>query len=61
MGGLWGALTTGIFAAAAVNGISELLEGNTHQSVANTAGAFAVLIYSFVVTYLLAIIIDKTT
>jgi Amt family ammonium transporter len=60
MGGLWGALATGIFAAAAVNGASGLLEGNVHQFVANAAGAFAALIYAFIVTYILAVIIDKT-
>ena len=60
MGGLWGALATGIFAAAAVNGASGLLEGNVHQFIANATGAFAALIYAFVITYILAIIIDKT-
>ncbi|MCX6688775.1 MAG: ammonium transporter [Methanoregula sp.] len=60
MGGLWGALATGIFAAAAVNGASGLLEGNVHQFVANATGAFAALIYAFVVTYILAVAIDKT-
>jgi len=60
MGGLWGALATGIFAVAAVNGASGLLEGNVHQFVANAAGAFAAVIYAFVVTYILAVVIDKT-
>jgi Amt family ammonium transporter len=60
MGGLWGALATGIFAMAAVNGASGLIEGNVHQFVANAIGAFSALIYAFVVTYVLATIIDKT-
>jgi Amt family ammonium transporter len=60
MGGLWGALATGIFAVAAVNGASGLIEGNVHQFVANAIGAFAALIYAFVVTYALAVVIDKT-
>jgi len=60
MGGLWGALATGIFAAAAVNGASGLLEGNVHQFIAQIVGAGAALIYAFVVTYILATIIDKT-
>jgi len=60
MGGLWGALATGIFAAAAVNGASGLLEGNVHQFIANATGAFAALIYAFVVTYVLAVLVDKT-
>jgi Amt family ammonium transporter len=60
MGGLWGALATGIFAVAAVNGASGLIEGNVHQFIANATGAFAALIYAFVVTYALAVVIDKT-
>jgi len=60
MGGLWGALATGIFAVAAVNGASGLIEGNVNQFIANAVGAFAALIYAFVVTYVLAVIIDKT-
>ena len=60
MGGLWGALATGIFAVAAVNGASGLIEGNVQQFIANATGAFAALIYAFVVTYVLAVVIDKT-
>ena len=60
MGGLWGALATGIFAVAAVNGASGLLEGNVGQFIANATGAFAAVIYAFVVTYILAVVIDKT-
>ncbi len=60
MGGLWGALATGIFAVAAVNGASGLIEGNVHQFVANAAGALAAVVYAFVVTYILAVAIDKT-
>ncbi len=60
MGGLWGALATGIFAAAAVNGASGLLEGNVHQFIAQVVGAGAALVYAFVVTYILALIVDKT-
>ena len=60
MGGLWGALATGIFASAAVNGASGLLEGNVHQFVAQIVGAGSAVIYAFVVTYILAVIVDKT-
>jgi Amt family ammonium transporter len=60
VGGLWGALATGIFATAAVNGASGLIEGNVQQFIANATGAFAALIYAFVVTYILAVVIDKT-
>jgi Amt family ammonium transporter len=60
MGGLWGALATGIFAAAAINGKSGLLEGNVHQFIAQVVGAGAAVIYAFIVTYILALVIDKT-
>ncbi len=60
MGGLWGALATGIFAVAAINGKSGLIEGNVTQFIAQVVGAGAAVIYAFVVTYILAIIVDKT-
>jgi Amt family ammonium transporter len=60
MGGLWGAIATGIFAVAAVNGKSGLIEGNMTQFIAQIVGAGAAVIYAFVITYILAVIIDKT-
>jgi Amt family ammonium transporter len=60
MGGLWGAIATGIFATAAISGYSGLLEGNVHQFVANLTGALAALIYAFVMSIALAYIVDKT-
>jgi ammonium transporter, Amt family len=60
MGGLWGTLATGIFAGAAICGISGLIEGNTNQFMVNSIAAFTALIYSFVITYLVALIIDRT-
>lgn len=59
MGGLWGALATGIFAVAAVNGYSGLIEGNVSQFLANAAGAVAALVYAFAVTYILAYAVDR--
>ncbi|MDD1717612.1 MAG: ammonium transporter [Methanoregulaceae archaeon] len=60
VGGLWGALATGIFAAAAISGFPGLIEGNVNQFLANAAGALAALVYAFVVTYIIALVIDKT-
>ena len=60
MGGLWGAIATGIFATAAIGGYSGLLEGNVHQFIANVIGALSALVYAFVVTLVLAYVIDKT-
>jgi Amt family ammonium transporter len=59
MGGLWGAIATGIFATAAIGGFSGLLEGNVDQFIANVIGALAALAYAFVVSLALAWIVDK--
>jgi Amt family ammonium transporter len=60
MGGLWGTLATGIFAAAAIGGFAGLVEGNSTQFLANAVGAFAALAYAFVLTYGIATVIDRT-
>lgn len=60
MGGLWGALATGIFAVAAINGKSGLLEGNMSQFISQVVSAGAAVVYAFVITYILAVIVDKT-
>jgi Amt family ammonium transporter len=61
IGGAWGALATGIFAAAAIGGTGGLIEaGNVQQvwvqliSIAATAG------YAFVMTYIIVRILDAT-
>lgn len=59
MGGLWGALATGIFASAAIGGVDGLIYGNTHQFLVQLLDASAAIIYAFVMTYILAIIVDK--
>ena len=60
VGGFFGTVCTGIFATTAVCSYSGLLEGNVHQFTANVIGAVVVTIYAFVVTYILAIGIDRT-
>lgn len=60
MGGLWGTIATGIFAAAAIGGISGLAEGNTHQFLVNTLCAVAAMVFAFVMTYCIAFVIDRT-
>jgi Amt family ammonium transporter len=60
MGGVWGTIATGLFAAAAVAGFSGFFEGNVHQLMANTVGAFAAVIYAFVMTFIIAWIINRT-
>ena len=58
MGGLWGAIATGIFANPAVNSYSGLLYGNVSQFTAQVMAAGAALIYAFVLTFVLAKIVD---
>jgi ammonium transporter, Amt family len=58
-GGLWGTIAVGIFATAAVGGVNGLIAGNGHQLILQLGGAFIILAYSFIGTWILAIIVDK--
>lgn len=60
VGGLWGALATGIFASEAIGGYSGLIQGNVDQFIAQVVGAGAAMIYAFVVTFALAKLVDVT-
>ncbi|ALL01039.1 Ammonium transporter [Pyrodictium delaneyi] len=55
-----GAIATGIFADANVGGVSGLLQGNVAQFVAQIVDAGAAIVYTVVVTYILAKIVDAT-
>jgi Amt family ammonium transporter len=60
MGGLWGALATGIFATAAVSGGAEgLLWGGGTQFLKQLAGVAAVAAFAFVATWVLGWLVDK--
>ncbi|MDM7912007.1 MAG: ammonium transporter [Methanotrichaceae archaeon] len=58
MGGLWGAIATGIFANPAVNSYSGLLYGNFGQFTTQIVAACAALVYAFVLTFVLAKAVD---
>jgi Amt family ammonium transporter len=62
VGGLWGTLAVGLFASAtATAGVDGLLYGGgVDQLWRQAVGAFAVLFFSFVVTYALGFGIQKT-
>ena len=62
VGGLWGTIAIGFFAtAAAPAGVDGLFYGGGFDQLWRQAvGAFAVLIVSFVVTYLIGLILEKT-
>lgn len=59
MGGLWGAIATGIFADASVGGVSGLLQGNVAQFVAQVVDAGVTIAYTVAVTYILAKVVDS--
>jgi Amt family ammonium transporter len=60
MGGVWGALATGIFASSAISGTSGLLEGNGAQVLTQLVGIIAVATFAFIVTWILGKLIDVT-
>ncbi len=57
IGGLWGAIATGIFASVGAVG---LIGGNFDQFAINTLDAIIAVVYAFGVTYVLAVVVDKT-
>ena len=62
VGGIWGALATGLFASTAVNpdGADGLFFGNAHQLTVQALGVGSTIAYSVVVTYIVLKIIDVT-
>jgi len=62
IGGLWGTLAVGLFASAATTaGVDGLLYGGgVDQLWRQAVGAFSVLIFSFVVTLVIGLAIEKT-
>ena len=62
VGGLWGTLAVVLFASAATTaGVDGLFYGGgVGQLWRQAVGAFAVLIFSFVVTYAIGFLIQKT-
>jgi len=62
IGGIWGALATGLFASVTMNphGANGLFFGNPHQFVIQAAGIGATMIYSFVVSVIILKAVDIT-
>ena len=60
VGGVWGALATGLFACKAVNsaGADGLFLGNTGQLGIQAVAVLVTLVYSFVVSWILLKVID---
>ncbi|MDT8357237.1 MAG: ammonium transporter [Methanomicrobiaceae archaeon] len=60
MGGLWGAVATGIFATAAIGGVDGLIYGNFYQFGIQVLDAGVAMGYAFGMTVLLALLVDRT-
>jgi Amt family ammonium transporter len=62
MGGTWGTIATGLFATVAVNaaGSNGLFFGNATQLLKQFAGAAAVWVFAFGMTWVLGTVINKT-
>ena len=58
IGGIWGALATGIFAAAAIGGTKGLIEGNAGQMVTQVVAVAATIVYSFVASLIILKVLD---
>jgi len=61
VGGVWGALSTGVFAAAAVSGLpyaDGLIHGHAQQMWDQSIGIVAVVGYSFIVTFVILKVLD---
>ena len=58
VGGIWGAIATGIFAVAAIGGTAGAIEGNAGQLVTQVIAVVATMAYSFVVTLVILKVLD---
>jgi len=61
IGGMWGAIATGIFATKAINaaGTDGLLAGNPKQLLVQLAATATTVIYSLIATYIIYKLVDK--
>jgi Amt family ammonium transporter len=61
VGGIWGALATGIFASVTANSAgSGLIDGNSRQVLIQVAAIAVTIVFSFCITWLLAKLVDVT-
>lgn len=59
VGGIWGAIATGLFATPAIQNYSGLFYGNSGQLVTQLIATGATIVYSGVLTFVLFKIVDK--
>ncbi len=59
IGGIWGALATGILTVEAFAGVKGLVEGNIEQLGIQAVGVGATIAYSFIVSLIILFALDK--
>jgi Amt family ammonium transporter len=59
VGGALGSVLVGVFAFKNINGISGLLEGDTHQFIIQLLAMLFTAVYAFGVTYLILKVVDN--
>jgi ammonium transporter, Amt family len=58
VGGIWGAVGTGIFAVAAIGGVSGLVEGNVGQLLVQVVAVAFTVVFASVMTFIIIKVID---
>ena len=58
VGGIWGAMATGIFAVAVIGGTKGVVEGNPSQMVTQLIAVVTTMGYSFVGTFIILKVLD---
>ena len=58
VGGIWGAIATGIFAVAAIGNTAGAIEGNVGQLGIQAIAVIVTILYSFIVTFIILKILD---
>ncbi|MDR2829888.1 MAG: ammonium transporter [Methanobrevibacter sp.] len=56
--GIWGTITTGIFAVATIGGVDGFLHGNFSQLMVQVIATVSTIIYAFTVTFIIAKVVD---
>ena len=60
VGGMTGALLTGVFAVKNIGGTAGLLEGNAYQLTVQLIGVVSTVVYGFVVSFVILKLLDLT-
>lgn len=58
VGGIWGAIATGVFATVAIGGTAGAIDGNAGQILTQTIAVIATIAYSFVATFIILKVLD---